>query len=467
MRVAFFVNVFPPRHESFILNQAVGLLKRGIDLEVIARRRGAQDKTLIVSGNKDLVPRIRYCPAVPRNRLSRYVRGIGWAAGNTKLAAVAGKQLFAFGARRTSAHPSSLRLLCDSVPFRAYNEYGIVHCQYGPLGASAVRLREVGVFDAPIVTSFRGTDLTREIKRNPSTYRELFEKGDLFLPVSEDFRQRLIDLGCPSNKIHVLRSGINTTEFYYRARSLNPGETLRLLSVGRLVEKKGFEFAIRAVAKLRGAIKGIRNQLPERPGTDRRLVGCFAQLVPDPFNCPSPFSYTIVGDGPLRPQLEELAASLGVGDIVKFRGWQPQDNVLEELSRAHIVINSSVTAANGDEEGIPNTLKEAMACGIPVIATRHSGIPELVEDEVSGYLVPERDSDAIADRIERMVCQAGQWPEMGEAGHKMIADHYDTNCLNDRLVRLYQELVSREDENHNNPSERSVAPPQVTVHAHK
>jgi colanic acid/amylovoran biosynthesis glycosyltransferase len=111
------------------------------------------------------------------------------------------------------------------------------------------------------------------------------------------------------------------------------------------------------------------------------------------------------------------------------------------LAQSHILIAPSVTAADGDEEGIPNTLKEAMAMGLPVISTVHAGIPELVNDGVSGFLVPERDVEALADRLMRLVDQPETWAAMGRAGRRQIEAEFDTDRLNDDLLVLYKGML--------------------------
>jgi len=112
------------------------------------------------------------------------------------------------------------------------------------------------------------------------------------------------------------------------------------------------------------------------------------------------------------------------------------------LAEAHILMAPSVTAADGDEEGIPNTLKEAMAMGIPVISTLHAGIPELVADGISGFLVPERDAAALADRLRRLVDHPETWAAMGRAGRVRIDSDFDIDRLNDQLLDLYKGMLA-------------------------
>jgi colanic acid/amylovoran biosynthesis glycosyltransferase len=175
------------------------------------------------------------------------------------------------------------------------------------------------------------------------------------------------------------------------------------------VEKKGIEYAIRAVAKLTDVNQNIE--------------------------------YNIIGDGPLKEQFQKLIAELNVGHIVKLLGWKQQQEIVEILDNCHIFIAPSVTAADGNQDAPVNTLKEAMAMGLPVISTRHGGIPELVEDGISGFLVPERDAEAIAEKLSYLIAHP-QWEQMGHAGRNRVENKYDMNKLNDELVAIYQQLLN-------------------------
>ena len=192
-------------------------------------------------------------------------------------------------------------------------------------------------------------------------------------------------------------------------RVRGPDEPTRIVVVGRLVEKKGVSHAIEAVARLRDSGRAVR--------------------------------LSIVGDGPLRLELESMVEALRVGDRVQFLGSKTREEVAEILAAAHLLLAPSVTAADGDQEGIPNTLKEAMAAGLPVVSTLHSGIPELVEDGRSGFLVPERDSEALADRVGWLVDRPDSWPDMGRAGRSRVEAEYDIAKLSMRLVELYQSVL--------------------------
>ena len=153
-----------------------------------------------------------------------------------------------------------------------------------------------------------------------------------------------------------------------------------------------------------------------------------------------PVEYELAGEGPLRERLEAEGRRLGIGGRVRFLGWQSQEQVRAALERADLLVAASVTADNADEEGIPNVLKEAMAVGVPVVSTRHGGIPELVEDGVSGILVPERDPEALAAQLGKLAAHPERRAELAAAGRVRVERDYDIERLNDRLVTLFAGL---------------------------
>jgi colanic acid/amylovoran biosynthesis glycosyltransferase len=152
----------------------------------------------------------------------------------------------------------------------------------------------------------------------------------------------------------------------------------------------------------------------------------------------------VFGDGALRESLMALTAELGLHEQVLFYGRQGQEAVRDGLAHADVLVAASVTAADGDEEGIPNVLKEAMASGMPVVGTRHAGIPELVEDGISGWLVPERDVAALAAALARLAAEPERWASMGRAGRAKVEREYDIHRLNDRFAGMLETLIRPE-----------------------
>ncbi|WP_119165954.1 glycosyltransferase [Algihabitans albus] len=411
MRVAFVTGEFPLVSQTFIFNQLAGLIERGVEVTVFSlwgspREDGVEQA---VVQDYELVERTRYAPQVPRSlgaRLSSGSRCIAKVFRQNPPAVVRLLNPLRFGRRALS-----LRLLHEAVPLLPRQDYDIVHCQFGDLALSALALRDAGLFKGRIVTHFRGYDISQFVKTaGPQVYADLFARGEFFLTNCDFFRHRVIELGCAPERIAVLRSGIDVGHFAFAPPPPPSDGVFRIAFVGRLVGKKGVEYAVRAIAKLRSAGREVE--------------------------------LDIVGDGPLRASLEALIDELELRPWVHLHGAQDHDGVLGTLAAAHVLAAPSVTAADGDQDASVNTLKEAMAMGLPVVATRHGGIPELVEDGVSGFLVPERDSGALADAIARMCDSPDLWQTFGLTGRRRVEAEYDMHRLNDRLLDVYRQVAS-------------------------
>ena len=127
---------------------------------------------------------------------------------------------------------------------------------------------------------------------------------------------------------------------------------------------------------------------------------------------------------------------------IHLLGWKNEAEIIQILDQCHLFIAPSITASDGNQDAPINVLKEAMAMGLPVLSTNHGGIPELVEDGISGYLVPERDVDSLVDKLNALLAHPEQWPAMGQAGRAFVERRYDLNHLNDLLVQRYKALLS-------------------------
>ena len=153
------------------------------------------------------------------------------------------------------------------------------------------------------------------------------------------------------------------------------------------------------------------------------------------------FTYSIIGDGAGLKGMRTLIDRHGLHDVVHLLGALPHERVIEQLHQSDVILAPSVRGNNGDEEGTPTVLNEAHATGMPAIATFHSGIPETVQDGVTGMLVPERDVDALAARIVEMMDRHERWPAMGAAARSRIERFFNIDALNDALVETYLKLL--------------------------
>ena len=408
MKIAIFVNSFPNLSETFIVNQITGLIDRGHHVDIYSMRHGNSEKVHADVVSYRLLERTRYIGAIPKNYGVRIMKAITLLADNIKWLdpAVVMRTL---NIRRYGRAASSLSLLYGVVPLLRERQYDVIHCQFGTVGPQALLFKQIGAIRGKIVTTFRGYDATQYLKKRPGFYDELFREADIFLSVSNSFRKLLVEAGCPENKVRVHHSGIDCSKLELAERRRSGWEPTKVITIARLVEKKGISFALKAIA-------GIL-------ATGRQLT------------------YTIVGDGVLRSELLQMIKELGIGKEVRMVGWKTHDEVIGLMRKSHILIAPSITTADGDQEGIPNAIKEAMALGMPVISTTHSGIPELVEHGVEGFLVPEKDVDALADSLMYLTDNQDIWPVFGQKGRKQIETNYNIHKLNDSLVEVYRQLI--------------------------
>jgi len=228
-------------------------------------------------------------------------------------------------------------------------------------------------------------------------------------------RDKLIELGCNPEKVVVHHIGIKLGKYEFRERKLN--NKIRLMACGRFVEKKGTPYAIQAL-----------KQVMSKTKADVHL--------------------TIVGDSDNKgtPTVEKRKIlnyidKYQVANAVTMTGYLPHDEVLKIAYDHHIFLAPSVHASDGDAEGgFPVILTEVLATGMPVVAFEHCDIPEIIQDGKSGFIVPERNVGALAEKLLYLIEHPQIWPEMGQAGRAQIEDNYDINMLNERLIRIYQDL---------------------------
>jgi len=409
MKIAFIVEAFPVLSQTFVLNQITGLIDRGHDVDIYAEFCENTSKVHPDVEKYGLLSRTFYHPQIPQEKLHRFLKGIRLFL--THFASAPLLLLRSLNVFKYKKDAASLRLLYSVIPFvKRRPAYDVIQCHFGLLGIKGMLLRDLGALQGKHITAFHGVDISQNLQMlGESVYNDLFKAGDLFLPISQHWQNRLIQLGCNPDKIVVHRMGIDCQRFAFLPRSLNSGESVRLISVARLTEKKGIEFGIRAVAS-------VLSQYPA-------------------------LEYSIIGDGGLRTELADLIQTLGVADQIKLLGWRNQTEVVELLRRSHILLAPSVTAKDGNQEGIPVVLMEAMAMGLPVISTYHTGIPELVEDGISGFLVPEGDVEALAEKLLYLIQHPEKWAEVGRGGCLRVEQQHDINRLNYQLVEIFQNLL--------------------------
>ncbi|RPH28144.1 colanic acid biosynthesis glycosyltransferase WcaL [Buttiauxella warmboldiae] len=365
MKVGFFLLKFPVASETFVLNQITAFIDMGYEVEIVAIQKGDLANTHAAFKEYRLAEKTTWLMDEPAGKAAK----LQSRALNTLRGALRPRTWRALNSARYGAEARNLILsaICGRHSQPLCADVFIAH--FGPAGVTAAKLRELGLLKGKIATVFHGIDISgREaLAHYTPEYQKLFTRGDLMLPISNLWAGRLQNMGCPTEKISVSRMGVDMERFSLRAVKA-PAKTLEIISVARLTEKKGLHVAIDACLLLKE--RGVK------------------------------FHYHILGIGPWETRLRTLIEQYQLDDVVLMPGFKPNHEVKAMLDKADLFLLPSVTGEDGDMEGIPVALMEAMAVGIPVLSTVHSGIPELIDAGRSGWLVPENDAAALADSLE-------------------------------------------------------------------
>lgn len=288
----------------------------------------------------------------------------------------------------------------------------LLHGHFGYTGCRLLRVKQKS--GLPVITTFYGCDMSAlpEQKIWQDAYARLFREGDLFLVEGPHMRQQLIKLGAPPEKTAIQRIALRLPCYPFRLRApKGSGQVYTILFCGRFSEKKGILYALEAVKK-----------------TYERC---------------SRLEFRIIGDGELRPQIEEMIESYQMQPYTQMLGFQPHESMIEEMKRADIFLHPSVTAQNGDSEGgAPTTILEAQACGLPVVSTTHADIPNVVIAGQSALLAPERDSETLCEHLLLLLQEPERLATLGNAGRAFVEKKHDINTEVQLLEDRYYSLAS-------------------------
>lgn len=287
------------------------------------------------------------------------------------------------------------------------SETQLLHIYFGHIGVHLLPL--INAWPKPSVVSFHGADVMVDLDK-PAYRRatlEMLRAVRRVLVRSESLATALRALGCEPRKIDIVRTGIPLAEFEYQPRAFPTDGQWRILQAGRLIEKKGYPTSLRAFARF------VKHQP-------------YARL-------------TIAGEGPMLTELQTLAGELKIGSRVEFRGLLEPNELRRLFQLAHIFLHPSQTGGDGNQEGVPNSMLEAMATGLPVLATNHGGIPEAIKNGVSGMLVDEGNADGLAEALLAATRDQDLLARMGQAGADVVRQKFDQRSQ----VRILEDIYLR------------------------
>lgn len=293
----------------------------------------------------------------------------------------------------------------DLMEFLQAHEIEVILSEFGTQALAVAPLaNDMGI---PCFTYFRGTDASKALNQGniPCAYAKMMPRLAGVFSVSQFLLDNLAARGVTHPNAHVIPSGVNV-------RAFQPATKVprSCLAVGRMVEKKAPLVTLRAFLN---ATDGL---------DDAHL--------------------DVIGDGPLLEPARALVASVGAEAKVTFHGAQPHEAVRRKLSTTEFFLQHSITAANGNTEGLPTAIQEAMACGCLTVSTRHAGIPEAVDEGRTGWLVDEHDEDGFSQAI-RTAMQTEDRAEMAAAARQVAEDRFDNQKLLEKLERIIRETVQR------------------------
>lgn len=293
----------------------------------------------------------------------------------------------------------------------------LMHVYFGHTGVHLLPF--IRRWPRPVVVSFHGMDV--QPRHDQPGYldrlRELLQATTLVLARSVSLQQRLLDLGCPESKLRLSRTGIPLDQFPRQQRQRPADGGWRWVQACRLIEKKGLDITLKALASLSASHPRAR-------------------LV-------------IAGEGPLLEPTRRLAHELGLGDRVEFAGFLDTARLAALYAESHAFVHPSRLTADHNQEGVPNSMLEAMATGLPVVATLHGGIPEAVRQNQAGLLVAENDVTALADAMRRVMDgEPGAepdalWRRLGDTAAADVREQFDQGRRIDQLEACYREALER------------------------
>lgn len=394
MKIAYVLGIFPKLSESFILNEIVELLKRGHDVQIFSIYLLREDVEHKEVKEYNILERSHYFSFNQVfkvniiNLLKYFLKGVVQDLCEFKIYV----NILIFNLK-----------LAYFATIMKKNDVELIHAHFATMGTVARRLSKI--LGLPYTLTAHAFD----IYLNPDTdeLRNVMDNAGSIVTISEVNKKYLESKIGITNTIDVIRCGIDLDKFNTKRRS-GINTRIKMLTVSRLVEKKGMEYLIRAIPIV----------IRETPNCD----------------------LTIVGSGPLNDYLLKLVHDLNIEGYVQFKGDVSDPELMQYYEKADMFILPCIIAQNGDRDGIPVAIMEAMAMELPVISTWVSGIPELVEDGISGILVSQKDEKAIANAVIKLYKDRHLRLVMAKNGRKIIEKKFNIVLETEKLIEILNKM---------------------------
>jgi colanic acid/amylovoran biosynthesis glycosyltransferase len=412
MKILITAPTFPVDSETFIINQAIGLKKSGCEVNVFSLNK--KSNTI----HKDRISKF----SIMSN--FKFLYSIDSHLMVAIFAVFAVLKLFFYPSHFKKVwgvlfgNELFIKQKLDIINYMVWNGnyigcYDNILVHFGCHGAFILKMRDLGYLDGPISVIFHAYEISqyKRINRHFKEYLCLFNCAECLLPVSHFWRKLLLSWGAPAKRTSVHRMGVSLDDFSFVSNRSSCEYCLRVIQVGRLVEKKAVLDSIQAVISANEHID---------------------------------IQFTVIGDGPLMPDALALIKHHAAEHYITMLGRKSQDDVQHYLEQADIFILPSVTATNGDMEGVPVALMEAMAMGLIVVSTQHSGIPELIDDGVSGFLANERSPAELCDILLKVQqLDSTRVNQIRQAARDKVAAEFSDVICYQQLIELTERLSAQ------------------------
>ncbi|MCF2948433.1 glycosyltransferase [Paraglaciecola aquimarina] len=406
MKVTYFLGQFPATSETFIINQIVGLMDLGIDVDILAIRPSNQVVNHAALAKYNLLSRTRYLLPEKEGDSTRvkFSKRVWFLLKNIHTKGV----VESFNFKKFGTLTKSLLIPALSVSIKEVIRADIIVAHFGVVGVVANALRTLNKIEGKLLTVIHGADISKSsiLRVHKDSYEKLFQDCEMMLPISQKWEKKLLELGCSPQKVKLNRMGVDLQLFSPKPFDKPISEPVILISVARFIEKKGLSYAIEAVS----------------------------QLLSDGFLV----EYWIIGEGQLKESLEEKIKQSNHAGKIKLLGLLPQEDIKKRLFEADIFLLPSVIASDGDMEGIPVVLMEAMASGLVTVSTFHSGIPELIEHEVSGFLASERSSIELTKSLKNIIQGNVNITQIRKNAREKVEKEFNQRILYQELAAIIQ-----------------------------
>lgn len=405
MKVATIVNNFPTLSQTFVTLQISELIKHGHHVTICYQGKlNALDTQRhgVTLGSAEFLK----LEAKNRNTTRHWPIKLGWQIAKSPVKSLKlVLRLATKGKIRwlpiVSRHLSLITKLQDK---------DIIHCQFANLAGPIILFKKLGLLNSKtkLACSIRGFDISKANAVDTTDWKSLFENIDAFYPVCNHFKELLLKKGC-SKPVIVIPSPVEIFLSDIETKKCKANSRVAIVSVGRLVEKKGILTALEALKQLK------------KKGID--------------------FHYIVIGDGPEREKLQAYIRENAIENEVCIAGPMNHYETLIQIASADLMLTPSETASDGDSEGIPNVIKEAMLLEKPCISTRHAGIPEIIEHGITGYLCREKSPSDLAKTIEYAISDKESWARIATKARTLAQAEFSPEATTRKLIRSYESLV--------------------------